>query len=121
MNNQNSISRRDFVKTASLAATAVTTGLGLEPMSVRAAADAPAAPAKIMIGFQAEVTYLLQYGIARFLDDVQNRASVNTLMLHCNPFEAFMGRLGPGQQPDRQLCHRPSAILSRCQNGASRL
>ena len=32
MNDTNPISRRDFVKTASLAATAVTTGLGLEPM-----------------------------------------------------------------------------------------
>jgi hypothetical protein len=41
-----------------------------------------------MIGFQAEVAYLQQYGIARFLDDVQTRANVNTLMLHCNPFEA---------------------------------
>ncbi len=89
MNDKTAISRRDFVKTASLAATAVTTGLGVERASVRAAAsDAPAAPPKIMIGFQAEVTYLLQYGIARFLDDVQNRAGVNTLMLHCNPFEA---------------------------------
>ncbi len=38
MNDKSSISRRDFVKTASLAATAVTTGLGLEPASVRAAA-----------------------------------------------------------------------------------
>jgi hypothetical protein len=97
MNDKSSISRRDFVKTASLAATAVTTGLGLEPGSARAAAapatgtpatSAPAPQAKIMIGFQAEVTYLLQYGIARFLDDVQNRAGVNTLMLHCNPFQA---------------------------------
>src|SRR5208283_5200768 len=96
----NPISRREFVKTASLAATAVTTGLGLEPMTGRAAAtDAPVAPAKIMIGFQAEVTYLLQYGIARFLDDVQTRASVNTLMLHCNPFEASWAGLDRAANP----------------------
>jgi hypothetical protein len=98
MNSTNPISRRDFVKTASLAATAVTTGLGLEPMISRAA-DAPAAPAKIMIGFQAEATYLMQYGIARFLDDVQNRASVNTLMLHCNPFEASWAGLDRASNP----------------------
>ncbi len=41
-----------------------------------------------MIGFQAESSYLLSYGIARFLDDVQTRANVNTLFLHCNLFEA---------------------------------
>jgi hypothetical protein len=98
MNSTNPISRRDFVKTASLAATAVTTGLGLEPMISRAT-DAPAAPAKIMIGFQAEVTYLMQYGIARFLDDVQNRASVNTLMLHCNPFDASWAGLDRASNP----------------------
>ena len=69
-------------------------------MSVPAAAsDAPAAPAKIMIGFQAEVTYLLQYGIARFLDDVQKRAGVNTLMLHCNPFEASWAGLDRARNP----------------------
>jgi hypothetical protein len=98
MNDKNSISRRDFVKTASLAATAVTTGLGLEPMSSRAD-DAQAAPTKPMIGFQAEVTYLMQYGIARFLDDVQNRASVNTLMLHCIPFEASWAGLDRASNP----------------------
>ena len=91
MNDKGSISRRNFVKTASLAATAMTTGLALKPMSGGAAITEPqAVPTKPipMIGFQAEVTYLLQYGIARFLDDVQTRASVNTLMLHGNPFEA---------------------------------
>jgi hypothetical protein len=97
MNNKNSISRREFVKTASLAVTAATTGLGLET-SVRADA-APTAPTKPMIGFQAEVTYLMQYGIARFLDDVQNRASVNTLMLHCNPFEASWAGLDRASNP----------------------
>ena len=100
MNDEGSISRRDFVKTASLAATAITTGLALEPTSARAAAaDAQPAPAKPMIGFQAEVTYLLQYGIARFLDDVQTRASVNTLMLHCNPFEASWAGLDRASNP----------------------
>jgi hypothetical protein len=41
-----------------------------------------------MIGFQAEVPYLLEYGIVQFLDDVQARASVNTLFLRADPFEA---------------------------------
>jgi hypothetical protein len=39
-----------------------------------------------MIGFQAEVTYVMQYGIARFLDDVQNRANVNTLVMRSHAF-----------------------------------
>jgi hypothetical protein len=96
----NPLSRRDFVKAASLAATAVTAGLSLEPATGRAATtEAPVAPVKPMIGFQAEVTYLLQYGIARFLDDVQSRASVNTLMLHCNPFEASWNGLDRSANP----------------------
>ena len=41
MQNDGSISRRNFVKSATLAATAVTTGLGLEPMSAAAAPDVP--------------------------------------------------------------------------------
>lgn len=82
------LSRREFVKTASLAATAVGT-LGLAAKSARAQAAAEGgAPARPLIGFQAEVSYLLQYGIERFLDDVQTRASVNALFLHGNPFEA---------------------------------
>jgi len=84
----NSISRRDFVKTAALAAAAMTSGVALTQSS--SGADAPAtqpAAAKPMIGFQAEVTYLMSYGIARFLDDVQTRAAVNTVFLHCNLFE----------------------------------
>jgi len=81
--------RREFVKAASLAAAAITAGVGMEQAEGDAASPAPElAREKPMIGFQAEVTYVMQYGIARFLDDVQNRASVNTLMLHCNLFEA---------------------------------
>ena len=102
MNYEGSISRRNFVKAASLAATAITTGLAQNPAVGRAATTEPqalAAPAKPMIGFQAEVTYLLQYGIARFLDDVQNRASVNTLMLHGNPFEASWAGLDRASNP----------------------
>jgi hypothetical protein len=100
MKSNTPLSRRDFVKTASMAATAVTTGLALAPANSRAAdADAPATPAKPMIGFQAEVTYLLQYGIARFLDDVQTRASVNTLMLHGNPFEPSRAGQDPAANP----------------------
>jgi hypothetical protein len=96
----NSISRRDFVRTAALAATAVASGLALTPVSTRAA-DAPAAAApaptadKPMIGFQAEVSYLLQYGIARFLDDVQNRANVNAIFLHSNPYSASWAGIDP--------------------------
>jgi hypothetical protein len=89
MDDQGTISRRDFVKAASFAAAAVTAGLGLEAAKGDDATPAPQpAPAKPMIGFQAEATYVMQYGVARFLDDVQTRASVNTLMLHCNLFEA---------------------------------
>jgi hypothetical protein len=102
MKNEESISRREFVKAASLTATAITTGLALEPTTGLAAtteAQVQAAPAKPMIGFQVEVNYLLQYGIARFLDDVQNRASVNTLMLHGNPFEASWAGLDKASSP----------------------
>ena len=83
MNNETSLSRRNFVKSASLAATAI----ALNPAAAPAEPIASAKPTP-MIGFQAEVAYVLQYGVARFLDDVQTRASVNTLMLHGNPFEA---------------------------------
>jgi hypothetical protein len=100
MDSERSVSRRNFVKSASLAATAIATGLAMEPSSSRAATPEPkVAPEKPMIGFQAEVAYLLQYGIARFLDDVQNRASVNTLMLHCNPFEPSWAGLDRASNP----------------------
>jgi len=82
------ISRRDFVRTAALAAGAVSSGIALTPDSADAAVPAAEPPAaKPMIGFQAESSYLLQYGIARFFDDVQTRANVNTLFLHCNLYE----------------------------------
>ncbi len=112
------ISRRSFVKTASLAATALTTGLALNPISAESAKAQPA-PAKPMIGFQAEVAYVLQYGIARFLDDVQTRASVNTLILHGTPFEASWAGLDKAASPPRQLRHRPPAVLPRHQNAAA--
>jgi hypothetical protein len=100
MDDKSSISRREFVKAASLAATAVTAGLSLDPASGAAATPEPQpSPSKPMIGFQAEVTYLMQYGIARFLDDVQTRASVNTLMLHCNLFEASWAGLDRAANP----------------------
>ncbi len=84
----NTISRRDFVRTAALAAGAISSGLALTPASAAdAAAEVKSPAAKPMIGFQAESSYLLQYGIARFFDDVQTRANVNTLFLHCNLFE----------------------------------
>jgi hypothetical protein len=99
--NRNSISRRDFVRTAALAATAVTTGLASMPASGFAAApnESQAAPGKPMIGFQAEVPYLLQYGIARFLDDIQTRASVNTLLLHSSLYEASWAGLDRAANP----------------------
>src|ERR1035437_9286990 len=87
MMDEGSISRRSFVKSASLAATAITTGLGLEPMSAAAAPDVPAAQPtlpKTLIGIQVEVNSLGN-NLVQFLDDVQNRASVNTLMMHCVP------------------------------------
>lgn len=84
----NAISRREFVRTAALAATAVGSGLGLTSTGAQAAGDeAHPASAKPMIGFQAEVSYVLQYGVARFLDDIQARASVNTLHLHSTLYE----------------------------------
>ena len=58
-NAQDSFSRRDFVKVASLAGTAITSGLGLSPAGARAApVDAQAGnagnstPAKTLIGFR---------------------------------------------------------------------
>ena len=95
-----SISRRDFVQMAALAAAAGTAGLGLKPATGRAAIAADQAPpGKPMIGFQAEVTYLLNYGIGRFLDDVQNRASVNALFLHSNLYDASWDGLDRAASP----------------------
>jgi hypothetical protein len=100
LNPEDSMSRRDFVKAASLAATAMTAGLALTPASGFAAApESQPAPAKPMIGFQAEIAYVLQYGVAKFLDDVQARANVNTLMLHGNPFEASWAGLDRATNP----------------------
>jgi hypothetical protein len=92
-----SLSRRDFVRTAALAAGAVAAGLELAPRA--GAADQPAGPGKPMVGFQAEVPYLLRYGIARFFDDVQARASVNTIFLHSNLFEASWAGLDHAANP----------------------
>ncbi len=100
MNDDGSISRRNFVKSASLTASALATGLALEPASSLAATpEALAATAKPMIGFQAEVNYILGYGIVRFFDDIQTRASVNTLMLHCNLFEPSWAGLDKASNP----------------------
>jgi hypothetical protein len=96
---QDSISRRDFVQSAAMTAAAVAAGLGVNPTGRAAAVDESLA-AKPMIGFQAEVTYLLSYGIGRFLDDVQNRASVNTLFLHSNLFEASWVGLDRASSPN---------------------
>lgn len=98
-NHAPSISRREFVRTATVAATAVGAGLGLTPATSHAATPVESQPAQPMIGFQAEVTYLLEYGIARFLDDVQTRASVNTLFLHCNLFEPSWSGLDRATNP----------------------
>jgi hypothetical protein len=71
------------------------------PTSGRAAStEGPAAAGKPMIGFQAEVPYLLQYGIVKFLDDVQTRANVNTLFLHANPFEVSWSGLDRAANPN---------------------
>lgn len=104
---RNEISRRDFVRKATLAATAVSSGLAVTTGGRATAAEAkpaPAAPAfpagfRPMIGFQAEINYVLQYGVARFLDDVQTRASVNTLHLHVSPFEASWAGLDRAKNP----------------------
>jgi len=80
------LSRREFVKTVSLAATAVG-ALGLAPETSQAQpASGAEAASKPLIGFQAEVPYLLEYGIEKFLDDVQTRASVNAVFLHANMY-----------------------------------
>jgi hypothetical protein len=96
---QNSVSRRDFIRTAAWAATAGA-GLGSNPAGAQDAPIASPAPAGApMIGFQVEVTYMLSYGIARFLDDVQTRASVNTLFLHGEPYEASWAGLDRASNP----------------------
>ncbi len=65
MNTNNPISRRDFVRTAA----AVTSALALSPAG-QAAGPAPAQPTSAAqpprIGFQAESSYLMSYGIAFF-------------------------------------------------------
>ncbi len=106
MKNDGAISRREFVKAASATATAIGAGLALSSASGLAAAaetegmaQAVAAKPVMMVGFQAEVGYLLEYGIARFLDDVQTRANVNTLMLHGNPFEASWAGMDKAANP----------------------
>ena len=96
-NNGKSITRRDFIRTAAAVA-AVASEFSLVPL-VKGAADTQPAAEKPMIGFQAEVAYVMQYGIARFLDDVQNRASVNTLFLHCNLFEPSWAGLDRASNP----------------------
>ncbi|HWB32836.1 MAG TPA: twin-arginine translocation signal domain-containing protein [Acidobacteriaceae bacterium] len=96
-NPEETISRRDFVKTA--AATAMTAGMALKPATSFAAAPETQQLPKTLIGFQAEVNYVLQYGVARFLDDIQTRANVNTLMLHGNPFEASWAGLDKASNP----------------------
>ena len=94
------LSRRDFVKTASLAATAVAAGVALSPRTARAQGAAAAAPSdRPMVGFQVEVPYILRYGVNRFLDDVQTRASVNTLFLHGSPYDASWAGLDKAQHP----------------------
>jgi hypothetical protein len=82
------VSRRDFMRSAALAAVAAEIGFAQVSRGAPETQPAAANPmaGKPMIGFQAEVAYVLQYGIARFLDDIQTRASVNTLFLHANPF-----------------------------------
>jgi hypothetical protein len=95
----NSISRRDFVRTASVAATAAAAGLAFKPTVARAAQAGASGASKPMIGFQAEVTYLMQYGIEKFLDDVQTRANVNALLLHSNLFEASWNGLDKAANP----------------------
>ena len=90
-NAQDSFSRRDFVKVASLAGTAITSGLGLGPSGAYAAPAGPAGdppPSKPLIGFQAEVPYVTGFGVERFLDDVQSRAAVNALFLHGELYNA---------------------------------
>ncbi len=100
-NDRNPISRRDFVRTAAMAATAVGSGLALTSTASRAAStEASSAAVTPMIGFQAEVTYLMQYGITKFLDDVQARASVNTLFLHAGTFEASWAGLNQATSPN---------------------
>ncbi|HVS70006.1 MAG TPA: hypothetical protein VHQ47_01985 [Phycisphaerae bacterium] len=81
------MTRRGFLKTAAVAAAAVELG-GAAAGTAEGQATAPAiVPSdKVLIGFQAEVSYVLNYGIGAFLDDIQNRASVNVLMLHAVPF-----------------------------------
>ncbi len=103
---QDSFSRRDFVKVASLAGTAITSGLGLSPARARAApADAqpgPAGnstPAKPLVGFQAEVPYVIGFGVERFLDDVQSRAAVNALFLHGDLYNASWNGVDKASHP----------------------
>lgn len=79
------ISRRDFVQTAAIA-TAVASGMRVLPLGQSSAAAQPIEALKPLIGFQADVGYVMQFGVVPFLDDIQARASVNTLVMRSHPF-----------------------------------
>jgi hypothetical protein len=98
----NSLTRRDFVRTAALTATALGSGLGLAPTGKADPVSTFGSASKPLVGFQAEVPYLLEYGIEKFLDDVQTRASVNAVFLHFNMFEAS---LDPARQGEFATAH----------------
>jgi hypothetical protein len=98
MNDEGSISRRDFVKSASMTVTAIAAGLAVDPAS--AIAEPKGAPENLMIGFQADVAYVMRYGITRFLDDIQDRANVNTLTMRCTPFEPSWAGMDKANNPE---------------------
>ena len=110
-NSKNSISRRNFVRTASLTAAGITSGLGLTSVNtsgsmINEKKKLPETSAmfsrdfKPVIGFQANVNYLLEYGVERFLDDIQNRAQVNTLILRAILFEPSWDGLDKSKNPN---------------------
>lgn len=88
------VSRRGFLK--GVAGVGVVAGVGGEVMGQATGAGTQAGAAAkegVMVGFQAEVDYVMRFGVGKFLDDVQTRAGVNALFLHAVPFVAsFAGR-----------------------------
>ena len=98
---EGSISRRNFVKTAYFGGNRDDYRPRSGADERRSAAGVPGAQPtlpKTLIGIQVEVNSL-QNNLVQFLDDVQTRASVNTLMMHCVPFEASWAGLDRASNP----------------------
>ena len=87
---------------------------GTRRRAARAAAiESQPTPTKPMIGFQAESSYLLHYGIARFLDDVQTRASVRSASTEALAFPVSTASASASSAPAAASPASPRARATR--------